>query len=108
MEQTLTEVDQIAMFATRLDQFLCGIEEENVRTVAIHVFLRLIEGNETIDIPRLSAEVGYSRKVVRDALYVLTVAKKIKRTGDSEPGRYRLTRTATYAQKATDSSSYAA
>lgn len=108
MQQTLTEVDQIAMFATQLDQLLCGIEEETVRTVAIHVFLRLMKGNETIDTPRLSAEVGYSRKVVRDALYVLTVAKKIKRIGDSKPRRYRLTRTATYAQKATDSSSYAA
>lgn len=91
MEQTLTEVDQIAMFATKLDQLLCGIEEETVRTVAIHVFLQLIEGNETIDMPRLSAEIGYSRKVISDALYVLTVAKKIKRIGDSKPRRYRLT-----------------
>lgn len=90
MQQTLTEVDQIAMFATNLDQFLCGIEEETVRTVAIHVFVRLTSDDHTIDIANLGIETDLSRRAVKHALYALTLAGKIKRIGLDKPRRYKL------------------
>ena len=90
MQQTLTEVDLIAMFATNLDQFLCGIEEETVRTVAIHVFLRLTRDDHTIDIAKLGIETDLSRRAVKRALYALRLAGKIERIGHEQPRRYKL------------------
>ncbi len=90
MQQTLTEVDLIAMFATNLDQFLCGIEEETVRTVAIHVFVRLTNDDHTIDIAKLGIETDLSRRAVKRALYALRLAGKIKRIGHDKPRRYKL------------------
>ena len=91
-EETLTEIDQIALTLTQLDAFLAGIEEETTRTVAIHLFLQLTRDDHNVDIAKLSAQTDLSRRQVKDSLYALTLAGKIQRLHGKQPRRYRLTR----------------
>ena len=96
-EQALTEVDQIAMFATQLDALLASVEDDTVRTVAIHLFALFLPLNRNnhgynVDIAKLSAQTGLSRRRVKHSLYALTLAGKIQRLHGKKPRRYRLTR----------------
>ncbi|MCK4411292.1 hypothetical protein KAV67_03315 [Candidatus Bipolaricaulota bacterium] len=98
--ETLTEVDRIATFATQLDAFLTGVEEETTRTVAIHLFLQLTRDDHNVDIAKLSAQTGLSRREVKRALYALTLTGKIQRLHGKQPRRYRLTRAAQHETQA--------
>ena len=89
-EETLTEIDQIALTLTQLDAFLAGIEEETTRTVAIHLFLQLTRDDHNVDIAKLSAQTDLSRRQVKDSLYALTLTGKVQRIGHGKPRRYRL------------------
>ncbi len=99
-DETLTEVDRIATFATQLDAFLAGIEEETTRTVAIHLFLQLTRDDHNVDIAKLSAQTDLSRREVKRALYALTLTGKIQRLHGKQPRRYRLTRGAQHETQA--------
>ena len=89
-DETLTQIDRIATFATQLDAFLAGIEEETTRTVAIHLFLQLTRDDHNVDIAKLSAQTDLSRREVKRALYALTLTGKVQRIGHGKPRRYRL------------------
>lgn len=93
----MTEVDQIAMFATQLDALLASVEDDTVRTVAIHLFALFLPLNRNnhgynVDIAKLSAQTGLSKREVKHSLYALTLAGKIQRLYGKQPRRYRLTR----------------
>lgn len=99
-EETLTEIDQIALTVTHLDAFLAGIEEETTRTVAIHVFLQLTRDDHNVDIAKLSAQTDLSRREVKRALYALTLTGRVQRLYGKQPRRYRLTRGAQHETQA--------
>ncbi len=95
MNDTLTEVDQLSVFASQLDALLASIEDNSVRTVGIHLFTQLINSDHdhnSVDIAKLSAQTGLSRRVVKRALYELTLTGKVERLTGTNPRRYRLTK----------------
>lgn len=90
-EETLTEIDELAMTSTLLDGFIGGIENEPQLTISIHVFYYLIQGDRGLDVPTLSQETGLSRNRVNGAIRALIATGKIKPLADN-PNKYTLIR----------------
>ena len=89
-QEALTEVDRIAAFATQLDALLAGIEEEAIRTVAIHLFVQLTGNSDTVDISKLATETSLSVRQVKRSLYNLVLTGKVRRLHGKNPRRYEL------------------
>lgn len=84
-----TEIDRFAITAIQLDQFVAGIQDEDVLTVAIHVFYHLAQGDKGLDVPSLAQGTDLSRNRVRSAINALVANGKIKRLAGN-PNRFTL------------------